>query len=175
MTDRGSGYMINVGDRVFVRNPVMDYGFVAKLVEIDMSSTSDTIEVLDTDENLGIKKGEFMQVERTDIYPANIQEIYSFKVMKEELNKGICEVTFTKKNGEERVMPCTLVFDSIPEEYHPKGTGKSSGVSQDTIAVWCINKEGWRSFRVDSVTNFERLTGPDKGKKTTVDFNLKGF
>ena len=174
MSDRGSGYMINAGDRVLIRNHTMDYGFYARLVAIDMKGTKDTIEVENTDEMLGIEKGEIMTVERTDIYPANIEEIYSYKTMKEELNKGICEVTFTKKNGEERVMPCTLVFDSIPKEHHPKGTG-SGYQSQETIAVWCMDKEAWRSFRVDSVTNFERLTGIGKGEKTKVEFDIKGI
>ena len=172
MSDRGSGYMINVGDRVLVRPPTIDYGFPAKLIEIDMKGTQDTIEVEHTDETLGTVKGKIMTVERNDIYPASIENIYSYKVMKEELNQGICEVTFTKKNGEERVMPCTLMFSSIPEEHHPKGTGSGQHNSQESIAVWCMDKEAWRSFRVESVKRFERLTGPGKGEKTNVD--LKG-
>ena len=161
MSDRGSGYMINAGDRVMIRKG--EDTFFAKLIEINMNGTEDTIET---------ETGEIMTVERTEIYPANIQEIYSFKAMKAELNKGICEVTFTKKNGDERVMPCTLVFDSIPEAHQPKGTG-STHQSQETIAVWCMDKEAWRSFRVDSVTKFERLTGIGKGEKTTI--NLDGI
>jgi len=161
MSDRGTGYMINVGDKVISKrgNSYTE----GTLVKIDMEGIMDTIE---------LASGELVEVERTTIYPENIQEIYSFKTMKEELNKGICEVTFTKKNGEERVMPCTLVFDNIPEEYRPKGTG-SMHRSQDTIAVWCMDKESWRSFRVDSVTKFERLTGHGRGEKTKV--NLDGI
>ena len=156
MSDRGSGYMINVGDKVISRDgEKLTEGI---LVKIDMEGFMDTIQ---------LDNGETTQVDRGTIYPANIQEIYSFKTMKAELNKGICEVTFTKKNGEERVMPCTLVFDSIPEEHQPKGTG-SAHQSQETIAVWCMDKEAWRSFRVDSVTKFERLTGLGKGEKTEV-------
>ena len=161
MSDRGSGYMINTGDRVMIRRG--EDTFFARLVEINMDGTQDTIET---------ETGEIMTVERTEIYPENIQEIYSYKVLKEELNKGICEVTFTKKNGEERVMPCTLVFDHIPEEHHPKGTGSQHN-SQETIAVWCMDKEAWRSFRVDSVKSFERLTGIGKGEKVSID--LKGI
>jgi len=153
--------MINTGDRVMIRRG--EDTFFARLVEINMDGTQDTIET---------ETGEIMTVERTEIYPENIQEIYSYKVLKEELNKGICEVTFTKKNGEERVMPCTLVFDHIPEEHHPKGTGSQHN-SQETIAVWCMDKEAWRSFRVDSVKSFERLTGIGKGEKVSID--LKGI
>ena len=170
MSDRGSGYMINVGDRVLVRNHTMEYGFFAILTYIDIEGTQDTIEVETTDEMLGIKKGEIMTVERTDIYPENIEAIHTFTKMKRELNEGICEVTFTKKNGEERVMPCTLVFDHIPENLRPKGN-ITQHRSQDTIAVWCMDKEAWRSFRLDSVTNFERLTGHGRGEKKTIDFD----
>jgi len=163
MSDRGSGYIINLGDNVIVKdsegNPVK-----GKLVDIEVGGHLDTIE---------LENGEFMKVERQTIYPNNVDDIFSFKMMKEELNQGICEVTFTKKNGEERVMPCTLVFDHIPEEHHPKGTGTGQHNSQETIAVWCMDKEAWRSFRVDSVKSFERLTGIGKGEK--VSFDLKGF
>ena len=160
MSDRGSGYMINLGDDVIVKNggEIVE----GKLVDINVTGLLDTIQ---------LENGEFMKVERSTIYPANINEITSYQQMKEELSKGICEVTFTKKNGDERVMPCTLVFDHIPEEHHPKGT--STNVSQDTIAVWCMDKEGWRSFRVESVTNFERLTGLGKGEK--VSFDIEGI
>jgi hypothetical protein len=156
MSDLGSGYIINVGEQVKVKSG--DDWYFAKLVDIDMTGMEDTVEV----------DGEFVKVERTDIYPANINTIVEYKNMKEELNKGICEVTFTKKNGEHRVMPCTLVFDHIPEEHHPKGTGSQHN-SQETIAVWCMDKEAWRSFRVDSVTNFERLTGNGRGKQVKCD------
>ena len=159
MSDKGSGYMINLGDDVIVKD--RDGGIVeGKLVDIDVTSLMDTIK---------LENGEFMKVERSTIYPANIDTITSYKTMKEELNMGICEVTFTKKNGEERVMPCTLVFDHIPEEHHQKGNSTGQHSKQDSIAVWCMDKEGWRSFRVDSVTKFERLTGLGKGEKTTVD------
>jgi hypothetical protein len=34
-----------------------------------------------------------------------------------------------------------------------------------------MDKEAWRSFRLDSVTNFERLTGHGRGEKKTIDFD----
>lgn len=156
MTDRGTGYMINVGDKIIFKNgEEMNEG---TLFKIDMEGVMDTIE---------LASGELVEVERTTIYPENIKTIYSFKKMKSELNEGICEVTFTKKNGEERVMPCTLVFDHIPEDLRPKGN-VTQHRTQDTIAVWCMDKEAWRSFRVDSVTKFERLTGHGRGEKKTI-------
>lgn len=75
--------------------------------------------------------------------------------MVESLRKGQCQVTFTKKNGESRVMQCTLNFDSIPEDKHPKGDADSfEEKNTEVIRVYDIEKEAWRSFRVDSVTDF---------------------
>lgn len=57
-------------------------------------------------------------------------------------------VTFTKLDGDERVMTCTKSFDVIPEEHQPK-TNKQP--KEGTITVWDVNAKGWRSFRYDRV------------------------
>ena len=62
------------------------------------------------------------------------------------LENGIVEITFTKKDGTERVMNCTLLEDYLPET---TGTGRSA--SFDAVAVYDVDKEDWRSFRWDSV------------------------
>ena len=72
----------------------------------------------------------------------------------QRLREGVCRVTFTKKNGEERVMDCTLNMSSVPEDKMPKGTGSNNGDVSEIIKVYDIENEGWRSFRVDSVTSF---------------------
>jgi hypothetical protein len=88
---------------------------------------------------------------------------------KDELRKGICEITFQKKNGDIREMVCTLSMNHIPEDKQPKGTGTEKP-SKDAIAVWDVRKEDWRSFRIDSVITFERLTGHGvKGEKDKVN------
>ena len=40
--------------------------------------------------------------------------------IKEDLRSKILEVTFNKKDGEERVMLCTLMTSAIPLENRPK-------------------------------------------------------
>jgi hypothetical protein len=65
------------------------------------------------------------------------------------------EVVFTKVDGSERVMHCTLMESLIP----PSGTpqveivpGAACSTARDTaIRVWDIDKQAWRSFRRDSV------------------------
>jgi hypothetical protein len=62
------------------------------------------------------------------------------------LEESIVEVTFTKKDGTERVMNCTLM-----EDYLPETTGVGRAASFDAVSVYDVDKEDWRSFRWDSV------------------------
>jgi hypothetical protein len=64
-----------------------------------------------------------------------------------KLNEGVISVLFTKKDGTERLMECTLHEDYVPEI---KGT---KAINPDVIAVYDIEAEGWRSFRWDSIKN----------------------
>jgi hypothetical protein len=86
--------------------------------------------------------------------------------IKDELNhpnfktwfKGLlheCEVNlvFYKKSGEERHMRCTLQDSEIPADKQPKGTGKAT--SEDTVSVFDTEIQDWRSFRFDSIKEFE--------------------
>lgn len=66
-------------------------------------------------------------------------------------------VTFTKKDGSERKMICTLAESKIPSEKTPKNAKKTQ--SQDAIAVFDIEKQDWRSFRWDSVTRVDFTLG----------------
>jgi len=62
------------------------------------------------------------------------------------LEQSVVEVTFTKKDGTERVMNCTLLEDYLPET---TGAGRSAG--SDLLAVYDVDSDGWRSFRWDSI------------------------
>ena len=81
---------------------------------------------------------------------------------KELLRQGIVEVEFTKVNGEYRVMPCTLNEHLIPpapvkelkEGELPKPPRKES---PEVIRVFCIDKQEWRSFRIDSVISISLI------------------
>ena len=70
------------------------------------------------------------------------------------LRRNVVTVTFTKVNGDERVMRCTLLSDLIPNA--PKQNGElvveAKNTSNSTsVPVWDMDAAGWRSFRVDSV------------------------
>jgi hypothetical protein len=71
------------------------------------------------------------------------------------LQEGIVYVTFTKiDSGEVRRMESTLKPEILKEAGIVATVGKISPES-DHVAVWCLDKTAWRSFRVETVTGLE--------------------
>ena len=77
--------------------------------------------------------------------------------LREVLRDEKLKIIFTKKDGTEREMICTLAKDKIPGEKSPKNTGKAQ--SDYAIAVFDLEKQDWRSFRFDSVKKIEFTLG----------------
>lgn len=69
----------------------------------------------------------------------------------EALQAHKCVVKFTKVNGEVREMPCTLREDIVPKYERKTPAKDATGKQQNTLSVWCLDKNEWRSFRVDRV------------------------
>jgi hypothetical protein len=67
------------------------------------------------------------------------------------LNDGVVEVTFTKSDGTERVMKCTLKDEVISEHWFPKETESQRKYSEDALPVFDVESKGWRSFRWNSI------------------------
>jgi hypothetical protein len=84
-------------------------------------------------------------------------EKFEFKTKKEKdwllglLQSEIVELTFTKKDGTERIMKCTLSELKIATEFAPKGVERSK--KDEAVAVFDLENNGWRSFRWDSLKN----------------------
>lgn len=73
--------------------------------------------------------------------------------LKSYLISGVVSVTFTKKDGSERIMRCTVNEQNIPGELLPKGTGTK--VTTEVQKVFDLEAQAWRSFRLDSVKTFQ--------------------
>jgi len=75
----------------------------------------------------------------------------------EALQKGTVTVTFQKIDSDEiRVMPCTL----NPIVLKANGVNtviESVNPDTDHVAVWALDKDAWRSFRVETVLGWEVL------------------
>jgi hypothetical protein len=77
------------------------------------------------------------------------------ETLKEHLTKCVAEITFNKVDGSTRTMYCTLMSDYLPEQnaidedirHIPRKD------NDNTLAVWDMDNKGWRSFRIDSITN----------------------
>ena len=79
--------------------------------------------------------------------------------MLRELRSSECEVTFTKVNGDTRIMKCTLNMDLIPSDKRPKGDDAPElreGLESilKAIRVFDTGLQDWRSFKVETVKNF---------------------
>ena len=68
------------------------------------------------------------------------------------LQAGPVTVTFNKKDGDERVMTCSLQPELLP----PVPVKESTTVKKENtniISVYDLTAQGWRSFIVKNVTN----------------------
>lgn len=70
--------------------------------------------------------------------------------IKNTLRENICKVTFTKVDGTERVMRCTLKESYLPAVVKDE-TKKTRKQNDKTVAVWDLEKDAWRSFLINNV------------------------
>ena len=73
-----------------------------------------------------------------------------FNRIKEILHTQELKITFTKKDGTERVMRCTLETNKLPVQESTE-TNTTRKVSTETMAVFDLDAQGWRSFTKKSV------------------------
>lgn len=88
------------------------------------------------------------------------------KWLKSHLKFGAVTVTFTKKDGTDRVMKCTLNEDLVPkvevkeDNRNEKLTdllkdmpAKARKINEDVLPVYDLESNAWKSFRWDSIKN----------------------
>lgn len=68
----------------------------------------------------------------------------------DRLKQSLVTVKFTKADGSERTMNCTLKLDNIPEDQHPKRV-----IESDRIRVFDTDVGAWRSFNFGSVKTID--------------------
>lgn len=88
------------------------------------------------------------ETESTPVSKPFVNDQVSRDWLKNLLHETVVEVTFTKKDGTERVMRCTLDEDVVPPTGDKQRTVKRSETAQP---VFDIRAQEWRSFRWDSV------------------------
>lgn len=71
----------------------------------------------------------------------------------EKLHNGIVNVLFLKSDGTEREMKATLLAEHLPpaKEVSENEVKKERKVNEEVVVAWDMDKQAWRSFRLDSV------------------------
>ena len=69
--------------------------------------------------------------------------------LKTALHAGPVVVTFTKADGTERTMRCTLQEGVVVP--HEKKTERIKEAKENLVAVWDLEKSAWRSFKFDAI------------------------
>lgn len=68
----------------------------------------------------------------------------------QRVNEGVATVEFRKVGTDElRVMPCTLNSSIVGQDLAV--SGKEQNANSDHLVVWSLDKDAWRSFRVETV------------------------
>ena len=70
-------------------------------------------------------------------------DLYNF------LKNNVAHIKFTKVDGTERVMRCTLKDDMLPEQYRGKGSMLTE--AGNALRVFDLDVGQWRSFKPESV------------------------
>lgn len=66
----------------------------------------------------------------------------------------VTKIVFTKRDGTERTMRCTLLESALPSRDPDTGVKTHS---PDVQPVWDVEAEAWRSFRWDSIIHFSSV------------------
>lgn len=83
-----------------------------------------------------------------------------------KLKESVCKVVFTKADGSERVMKCTLKEDVLKpyiEEIEKRNKQmleegkvvKQKPENPNLLAVIDLEAQGWRSFKLDTIKSVE--------------------
>lgn len=84
-------------------------------------------------------------------HSATTEKQFKVDTLKNLLRERVVTVSFTKKNGDERVMLCTLNEGMIPQDQRPKGMSAERKQSETSISVWDLEANGWRSFIISNI------------------------
>lgn len=93
-----------------------------------------------------------------DVIPSEapaVEDKFVRSELQTQLQTEVLEITFTKVNGDKRVMNCTLMEGILPSNTTENKTDKK--VNETILSVWDIDAKGWRSFRMDAVTQVRQI------------------
>ena len=80
--------------------------------------------------------------------------------LKALLQEKVMEVTFTKINGDKRIMECTLQSSALPpaKKDEPITQKKVREINLEVMSVWDTKANGFRSFRMENILEVKEAT-----------------
>ena len=92
---------------------------------------------------------------------ASLKGVPTKEALLEMLSKEVVDITFTKLNGDERTMKCSLIPSMLPPAQRDDKLSQTKirNLEEKVIVVWMVGetheKSGWRSFRYDRMKKAE--------------------
>lgn len=77
--------------------------------------------------------------------------MFDKNIMKLALTNSVGTITFEKADGTIREMRCTLMPKYLPAQKQVEENVSPRKENDAVLSVWDLDKDGWRSFRLDSV------------------------
>jgi len=99
------------------------------------------------------RKIEMDNIEDASVNPIETEIALLKSRIHQLLSSNKVEVNFTKADGSARKMICTLCPDLMPSDI-TFSEGVHVEKPDNVLAVWDLEKDDWRSFRLDRVDNF---------------------
>jgi len=97
-----------------------------------------------------------MQVEMIEFGQLpNFTMLEKLSMLKELLQESTCNVKFTKVDGTERELICTLNPDILKETVFSDSQKRKTSEETGVLPVYLPQTNEWRSFRVDNVISIE--------------------
>lgn len=73
--------------------------------------------------------------------------------LKDLLKQNVVSISFTKTDGTDRKMLCTLKSELLPVVELKERT-KTKAENENVLSVWDLEKDAFRSFRLNALKNY---------------------
>jgi hypothetical protein len=86
----------------------------------------------------------------------------TFQLLREALHAHVVQVQFLKSDGSVRIMQATLREAHLPTQSVTASHATPRVSSPHVCRVWDLDKQAWRSFRMDSIQSWQIISEHDE-------------
>lgn len=88
-------------------------------------------------------------------------KVFKRENLMSQLHESILTISFTKKDGSERQMLCTLRSDLLPsydeEDKRQQSSSKPRPFNESILPVYDLENKGWRSIIITNINSVETV------------------